>query len=241
MKTDLKRQFCMRWEELVLILGMESIFFLFGEILLGIVVYGLGEKESIVPAGTILAVTIPVFLMVVMGIGSLPLCFNLSVAMGATRKRTLPASFIVSLFQNGLAVFLLYVFFWLERWIMRVAYAGIRVELDMRYLFQWKYMVPACFALSAFHALMGALVLKYGTKVFTIFWVLWMAVFIGGPRIGRMMEQGRNFPFLQVCRKAVSIVSHLSETGILLIVTGGSILLVWVSWMLLRRQQVDFI
>ncbi len=54
MKRELKRQFYLRRDELALILAMESVFFLLGEILLGFVVYGLGEKESIIPLGTIL-------------------------------------------------------------------------------------------------------------------------------------------------------------------------------------------
>ena len=42
MKRELKRQFYLRRDELALILAMESVFFLLGEILLGFVVYGLG-------------------------------------------------------------------------------------------------------------------------------------------------------------------------------------------------------
>lgn len=240
MKRELKRQFYLRRDELALILAMESVFFLLGEILLGFVVYGLGEKESIIPLGTILTVMIPAFILLFLGMGSLPMCFNLSVAMSTTRRNLIPAEFIVSFLQNLAAVSLAYIFSLFERWIMRAAYGGIPVEFDLQYLFRWKYLIPACIALSALHAFMGALILKYGKIIFTIFWCLWVSFLIGGSRIGQMLEEGKDHAFLNMCRNVVRTVSNLSETGILLLVMGISLLLFFGTWMLVRKQQVEF-
>ena len=118
MKRELKRQFYLRRDELALILAMESVFFLLGEILLGFVVYGLGEKESIIPLGTILTVMIPAFILLFLGMGSLPMCFNLSVAMSTTRRNLIPAEFIVSAESCG-SISGIYIFF-----IRKMDYAG---------------------------------------------------------------------------------------------------------------------
>lgn len=236
---EIKRQFFVRWDELLMILVMEAGFFLFGEILLGIVVYGLGEKESIFPMGTLLALFVPVFVMIFIGMSSLPLYFNTAVGMGAVRRHVVPAMYCISLLTNVVAAWTAYLFYYLEQWIFGVLYAGIEIEMDIQFVFQWKYILPVCLAVLGVNALMGALFLKYGKIAFTVFWILWMVVFIGGPRLGHFLESTHDNAFLRMCRKIVELIRGFSERGILTIVAVVSAVLMLVSWMLLRKQQVD--
>lgn len=236
---EMKRQFCMRWDEMLLIFGLEVGFFLFGEMMLGIMVYGVGEKESIFPLGSMMAVFVPVFIMVFVGMSTLPLHFNIAVGMGAVRRRVVPAMLAMSMIINVMAVWIGDLFFHLEQWIFRVAYAGIKIEFDLSVIFQWKYIFPACLAVVALNALIGALFLKYGKVAFTIFWVLWMAVFIGGPRIAHLLDSTQSNAFLDMCRKVVNIFQGFTENGILSAVMIVSIGLLFVAWMMLRKQQVD--
>ena len=101
---EIKRQFFMRWDELLMVLVMEAGFFLFGEIILGIVVYGVGERESIFPMGTLLALFVPLFVMVFIGMSSLPLYFNIALGMGAVRRHMVPAMLSISLLIDIAAV-----------------------------------------------------------------------------------------------------------------------------------------
>ncbi len=53
---DIKKQFCLRWDEIVLVPGLELGVFLLGELMMVIAVYGMGEKDSIFPLGTVMAI-----------------------------------------------------------------------------------------------------------------------------------------------------------------------------------------
>lgn len=236
---EIKRQFFMRWDEFLMILVLEAGFFLFGEVILGIVIYGLGEKESVFPLGTLLALFVPIFVMVFIGMSSLPLYFNTAVGMGAVRRHMVPAMLGISLLIDITAAWTAYLFYYLEQWIFGMFYAGIEVEMDLQFVFRWKYILPACLAVVGINALTGALFLKFGKAAFTVFWILWMVVFIGGPRLGHLLASAHDNVFLRICRKIVELIGGFSERGILTAVAVVSAALIAASWMLLRKQQVD--
>ena len=236
---EIKRQFCMRWDEFLMILVMEAGFFLFGEIILWIVVYGLEEKESIFPMGTLLALFAPIFVMVFVGMSSLPLYFNMAVGMGAARRHVVPAMIGMSLLIDIGAAWTAYLFYYLEQWIFGILYAGIEVEMSLQFVFRWKYILPVCLAVVAFNVLVGALFMKYGKIAFTIFWILWMVFCIGGPRLAHLMAGAQDNAFLRVCRKIAELIGGFSERGILTAVVLVSVVLIAASWILLRKQQVD--
>lgn len=229
----------MRWDEVLVILGMEAGTFLFGEILLGIVVYVTGEKGSVFPIGTMLALLVPAFVMVFVGMSSLPLYFSTAVSMGAVRRHVVPALLGSSLLIELAAAWEAYLFYYLERWIFGLLYAGKEIELDLQFVFRWKYILPVCLAVVAVNALMGALFLKYGKTAFTIFWVLWMAIGICTPRLGHMLESAQDNAFVRVCRRIADLIGGFSERGILTTVVLVSAGLIFASWMLLRKQQVN--
>lgn len=236
---ELKRQFCMRWDEMLLVLGLEAGFFLLGEIMLGIIVHGLGEKESVVPLGTIMALLVPVVLMLFVGMSSLPLYFNMAVGMGSVRRHVVPAMLGMSMLINIVAAWMAYVFYYLEKWIFHVVYSGIVNEIDLQFVFRWKYILPACLAVVAVNAIMGALFLKYGKIAFTIFWILWMVGFIGGPRAWKYLQGAQDHVVYQVLKKIGDLFFGFSERGILTAVAVASAAVIFTAWMLLRKQQVD--
>lgn len=240
MFREIKKQFYLRWDEIVMILVLEAGLFLFGELILVFAVRGMGETDSVFPLGTLMALMVPVFIMVFLGMGSLPLYFNTVIGMGMTRRRLVPLMFAFSFLQNMAGIWIAYLFYYLETWIFRTAYAGIRNELDLQFVFQWKYIVPICMVIVALNVMMGAMWLKYGKKALTIFWILWMAVFIGGPRIGRMLAHGKGGVFFDMCRKIVDLFSHCSEAGIIMMVIAVSVGLMVVACGILCKQQVEY-
>ena len=160
--------------------------------------------------------------------------------MGTTRRRLLPALFAFSILENLLCAWIVNLFCLLENWIFRTAYAGIESELDLSFVFQWKYIFTICMAVVALNTLMGALCLKYGKKVFTLFWFLFMAVFIGGTSISKMLEQGSDHGFIRMCRKALELFCGFSESGIIIFVIFISVGLMAAAYRILCRQQVEF-
>lgn len=240
MFRELKKQFYLRWDELAFMLALEAGLFLFGEIIMAFSVYGLKDHSSIFPLGTLLALMIPAMLMIFFGMSSLPIYFNLVISMGTTRRRLLPALFAFSILENLLCAWIVNLFCLLEKWIFRTAYAGIESQLDMSPVFQWKYITTICMAVVALNTCLGALCLKYGKKVFTLFWFLFMAVFIGGTRISKLLEQGSDYAFIRLCRKAVELFCGFSEREIIFFVVLISIGLMTDAYRILCRQQVEF-
>ena len=83
---ELKRQLYLRWDEILVMFFSQGAFFLFGELILVITVYILGENE-LIEAGTLLALIGPVFIMIFTGVCSVGQCFNLGIGMCDTRRR----------------------------------------------------------------------------------------------------------------------------------------------------------
>lgn len=240
MFKELKKQFYLRWDEFAFMLALEAGLFLFGELMMAFSVYGLKDHSSVFPLGTLLALMIPAMLMIFFGMSSLPIYFNLVISMGTTRRRLLPALFAFSILENLLCAWIVNLFCLLENWIFRTAYAGIESELDLSFVFQWKYIFTICMVVVALNTLMGALCLKYGKKVFTLFWFLFMAVFIGGTRISKLLEHGSDHLFIRICRKALELFCGFSESGIIIFVIFISMGLMAAAYRILCRQQVEF-
>lgn len=239
LKRELKKQLYTRWDEITLMLVVEAGFFLFGELMLAAAVYGIGGKErTVIPIGTMLAVCVPVILMVFFGMSSLAMNFNLAVSMGSVRSRYVMAMLGVSYLQAVALLWIADLFYALEQWIFRVAYAGMKNELEMGVFFQWKYILPVSLAVVAIAALIGALFLRFGKGVFVIFWIFWMAAVIGGPQLAKILASKKDNAFLRLLRGMARGFRGFPQAGLLVIITAISVAMLAAAWMVLRRQQV---
>ncbi len=235
---ELREQLYMRWDEMLMVLGMEAVCFLFGEIILAIAVHVFGEKSGF-QLGTMMTLFVAFFIMVFLGICVLPVHFSIAVCLGAVRKRFVPVFFAVSFFENAVAAGGSYLFFHLENWIFRTAYPGVDMEYGIEIVFQWKYILPACFAVTALNVFFGTFFLKYGKVALTAFWVLWMAVFVGGPRIIHLMESADNTVLRNAFGAFLDWFYGFTETSKLAAVVLVSAVLLVLSWLMLRKQQAE--
>ncbi len=235
---EIKGILYMQRDEIIVYLMLETGFFLFGEILLWVIVYVAGEKESILPLGTLVALCMSGFILAFGSGASIPTCFNTAVGMGAARKRSVPVIFGAYLVMDLIVAWAACLFYHLERWIFRLAYAGMPLEQDFGYIFRWKYLLPACLAMVAWNALVGAIFLKIGKVVFVFVYILWMVVCIGVPRLEALIQSTQDNVFLRLCRATVDWVAGCSQAGILAAVVTASAVCMFFAWMLLRRQQV---
>lgn len=215
----------MRWDETLLILAVEVCSFLFGEILLAVVIRIAGADNTVFELGTLLSFVIPLFLMLFLGVTVLAVCFNTGISMGDTRKRLIPMTFIMSYLEYLAVAVIAYLFHYLELWIFRVFYSEMELELDMASIFRLKYILPVCLALVAVQAIFGTLLLKYGKSAFWILYAIYMVAVVGFPRL-------LHGPVWQM-------FGRITEEGILIGVTVGSALLILVSYFMLRKQQVQ--
>ena len=222
---ELKRQLYLRWDEILVMFFSQGAFFLFGELILVITVYILGENE-LIEAGTLLALIGPVFIMIFTGVCSVGQCFNLGIGMCDTRRRLVPAlaagSFLQFLAFSGVA----YLLHHLELWLFRIFYKGAENEVSLAVLFQWKYILVACVFMAALQMLFSTLFLKLGRAALWIVWGVCMAVCLGLPRLTGAPELMKNI-FLE-------ITEAMALTGI----SVAAVILLLISYLLIRRQQV---
>lgn len=234
---EIKKQLCIRQEEFVFILASGAIAFLFGEILLAVVVNILHEKDSIFPIGTFLTLLIMLVMFTFLGITSMATNYCLGIRMCSTRRRFVPMLVLGTFVEFLAALAEVYLLYHLEIRIFRLAYAGIENEVDLGILFQWKYILCAGVMIIALNLFFGALYLKFGQLVFIIFWLFWIAFSISIQGISHILSSDHNSAWAQFWHRIADLCATLSENGMIAILISISIMFSLISWFMLRKQE----
>lgn len=238
---ELKKQAVLRWDEWVFILAMEVGLFVFGEILLAVIVSQTNKDETLIPLGTLMAVMGCFIMMLTMGMTSLALCFNVGISMGSVRRRLVPMYLIFSYAEFLTAAAAAFVLHQIERFVLQTAFADRINELDMGFLFQWKYIWVFGVFMVGLIALMGAAFLKYGKIAFVILWVLWVACAGGISRISKLISMAKHSDSAvgRIVGRMIDFFTQITENGLLagLLVISGMLFVL--SWLMIRKKQVD--
>ena len=166
--------------------------------------------------------------------------YNYAIAMGQTRRQTLPAymvaTFVIYLIFDLTAV----VLHLLDRRLMSAMYPDMPLEDFAQGMFTGQYLFMIALAGTAFSMLIGAAIIRFGRAAYFAFWVLFMICFIGLPR---------SYSYLRECHMGAAFTVTLQQmlayigTHIhTVVVTGGligSALCLIGTWLILRRQQVS--
>lgn len=233
---ELKKQFCLRRDEMLLILGMELGAFIFGEILLGIVMFVQNEEEP-VPVGMSMVLVVLGALFVMMG-STLALCFNYGISMCAVRRRFVPAFCAFSYLEFLLGAGIAYPLYHLERWIIRTFYARDNEVIRFGVIFDWRYILTAGIVVVALHTLIGTAFLRFGKITYIVLWAVWMIVCFGGSRIVHLQDKYKDLAPVKAAVSALRFLSGLGENSLMAAMAAVSLVLMAVSWLMLRRQQV---
>lgn len=235
---ELKKQLYMRWDELLVIFGVEAGLFVFGEVLVALIIYLDGADGTVFEIGVLCALAGPVLIMMFLGTNVMALCFNMGISMGSARRRLVPMISVMSYLECLAAAGIAYLLHHLELLIFRVFYPGLRNEMDMGFIFQWKYILAASLVIVAFQTLFGTLYLKFGQKALWIMWCIYMAIVIGGPRLIHWISHTRQTAFTQTGQAAWNFLSGITVNGVLIGLAGISVLVISISYFMLRKQQV---
>ena len=220
----------------LVMLGM----YLFGMILHHFLLIGAHEVTSALCMESFMAI-IAVITMMLFFVGiHMVQIFNYAVAMGQTRKRTFPAYTIAAFFTVLVLELFLKVLNVLEVWRLGRMFPGLDIENFIEPVLHIPYLLAFALVGTAFSVLLGAAISRFGKAAFWVWWVMIMAVCIGGPRAGAylvtycadsrltalMMEM---LDFVAAHAEAIGVVAVIAAT---MIFTGAAYLIV-------RRQQVN--
>ncbi len=237
---ELKKQLCIRTDEILLLLGMEMAVFCFGELVIAAAFAWPGNTpETLLEIGTIMSLMIPLFMIAYAGIGSFGVCFNMGVGMGSTRKHLVPMFCIVTYLECIAGLCLSSLLQRLESWIFLSAYPRIEKEFDMGVVFQWKYIIVASAAITAVNVFFGALFIKYGRLAFAILWGLWILATGIASRAAKIADFIKNEKQWRFFNQILRALSEMPQQAALVAVVLVSLILALASWFLLRRQPVE--
>lgn len=231
---ELKRQINLRWDELLLIPVFETIFFLFGEVILYCFIRFEGKNEAL-DLGTLITITTSSIFLIFFGCSVMSSCFNTSISMGSIRRRLIPAHYIISFLECICAAAYAYLLHHLELWILHTFYGSFKIETITGMIFQFKYILPGALVIVAINSLFGTLFLKFGKISLVIMWVLWIFAFTAVPRlissIGRYQHT--------IWGKAIlNFIQSITESKVIFSISACSVIIMFIAWLMLRRQQV---
>ena len=228
-------------KELYLIGGLVMLgLYLFGMILHDFLLMGDDEVTGVLCMGSFMAMIAVISMMLFfVGIHMVQI-FNYAVAMGQTRKRIFPAYTIATFLTFLVLEIFLKVLNILEVWRLGLMFPGLDIENFVEPALHIPYLLAFALVGTAFSVLLGAAISRFGKAAFWVWWVMIMAVCIGGPRAGAylvtycadsrltalMMEM---LDFVAAHGEAIGVVAVIAAT---MIFTGAAYLIV-------RRQQVN--
>ncbi len=239
MLQTIKKQICLQKSDWLLGTGCELGMWLIG-IAFMLVMQRSDPEDTYVLLGTIFAIIgsagVATFIMLY-GLG---INFNTQISLG--NRRT---PFLISYYIAWVAGFFVYFGILLlvsqgEHAVYASIWAGtaIKEEFDLtRVLLQLG--IPVCLVLPALGTFCGVLLLRYKRKAFWVLWVLWMLGVLGIPNLMDAADNAVQSTAgkLGLVLRGVAQFIFGREFPALAVV--AAFLLLTVSWLLLRHQQVE--
>ncbi len=181
MGTELKRNFSLSWDvflfQLVSMLGA----FLFGVLLVTLIVK-LGGESTWICLGTVIAMGAMVIFTVIVGLTSYLVEFRICLSMGGTRRGFL----LYYALRQVLTLAVSYVFIRLlymgECALYGAVFPGVVNEAPFTFL-KSLWCLPVLAGLGLLSMFLGALRAKFGQKGMVVFWFLWMFCCLILPRM----------------------------------------------------------
>lgn len=220
----------------LVMLGM----YLFGMILHDFLLIGDDEVTGVVCMGSFLAMmTVIAMMLYFVGIHMVQI-FNYAVAMGQTRKRIFPAYTIAAFITFLVLELFLKVLNVLEVWRLGIMFPGLDIENFVEPVLHLPYLFAYALVGTAFSVLLGAALSRYGKAAFWVWWIIIMAVCVGGPRLGHYVDT--YYPdsgLAAVMMRAIEfVVAHGQVIGVAATI-GLTVILTTVAYLIVRRQQVN--
>jgi len=197
------------------------------------------DNSSIFMLGTAFSLMVMVFVSFFMGCTTFQ-TYNLSITMGCTRKEFFISYYITTFIGILIQAVMVYIYYWLESLEIKFFYSEIMFEKGPEVILFSPYMLLLIIFISSLTMIMGTSVLRFGKKVYIVFWVLWMALCIMPSKVEDAFEVGiDNAPIvIRTCINTIIPVINLPLAAHIVLVLMISAVMFMISALLIRRQQV---
>ena len=236
MMTDIiKKQFLSKYQDTGLMFLMSLGGFIFGKLLLTAILFFDRSTNTYFPlAATISGVMILIYAGL-NGVAFLCYYFRFQIPMGITRKQFLVSYYIVSFAEIAIGFLITLFLCWVDNKTNAYLYPAFSSEAD---ILPWilKYGMPLAAGIMLAGILAGTIILKFGRKAGWTLWAIWM---IGCFTLPRLMDAAPH----SLAYKVRTAIQHFIQLFPSFIWVGAAaaamILCVIISWLLLRKQQVN--
>lgn len=229
-----------RKKDIALICTLQALAGAGSVIILFIVENIVKDNSSIFMLGTAFSLMVMVFVSFFMGCTTFRQTYNLSITMGCTRKEFFISYYITTFIGILIQALMVYIYYWLENLEIKFFYSEIMFEKGPEVILFSPYMLLLIIFISALTMIMGTSVLRFGKKVYIVFWVLWMALCIMPSKVEDAFEVGiDNAPIvIRTCINTIIPVINLPLAAHIVLVLMISAVMFMISALLIRRQQV---
>lgn len=233
------------WKQLCLMRGLllTGALFLGGLYVVGMVIVLVmmsgTEEDGVFLLGSLMVLG-ALFYMCFFSAAQMVTNYNYAIAMGQTRRQTLPAymtaTWLIYLVFD-LAVVILH---WIEQRLLMVIYPGMAQDDIVQPVLRWQYLLIIALAGMAVTMLMGAAITRFGRTAYYVFWVVMLVILIGLPRGFTYLKQYQAGSALTIALQQMNayVGAHvqmvLTAGGVI-----GSVICILVACLMLRRQQVS--
>ena len=227
----------LRLDELVLYVAVDLGAFLFGSLLLGLVTYfGSSEPDfTVFRLGTVMAWIIFCFISIGMGMFGMGAYFNWHVGFGRTRKSFFICDMATEFCWNLLSLIIIWGLSFAEGGILKLFYGPYKEEIKALWGIWFGCMIPVlALLLVLMRELTGTLIMRFGNKAFWVMWALWMIICLVPGKIKSFKTSALG----KLIEKITVWIIGMSVTGWIIMGIVLVILIMAVSWMLMRKQMV---
>lgn len=220
----------------LVMLGM----FVFGTILHDVILVSGDEVDSVFCMGSFMALIVMCMMMFFFAGIHMVQIFNYAVAMGQTRKRTFPLYTIATFLTFAVLELLLKLMNVLEKWRLGLMFPGLEIEDFLEAVMDGKMLLAFALVGTAVGVLLGASISRFGKAAFWVWWVLFMAVCIGGPRLTHYVtEDYPDSPFVTWVNGVLEfLMAHAAAVGVAAVIA-ATVIFSGAAYLIVRRQQVN--
>ena len=128
----------------------------------------------------------------------------------------------------------------IEKWRLGLMFPGVEIENFMESALRVQYLPVYALVGTAFGVLLGASVSRCGKAAFWVWWALYMAVCIGGPRLIHYLTDDYPDSRLTVfLTQAVAYAASHVQVCLTVLVIVVTVIFTGAAFLLVRRQQVN--
>ncbi len=207
---------------------------IFGVLLVAVVLHFDKSATSSAIMGTFMAVLVGCFINILMGIMTYGYSFNTAVSMGSTRKEFIIADGATAYINLTIEIAVVLILHSAEKALCAALYPAKECEDLLKILGDYRIVLGIILFVPAIRMFCGALILKFQKKAYWTLYALFMISFLGGTRF----VDGHVF-FVQIFNgicKLAAVMPDIAQIAVILVIScifiSGTVLLV-------RKQAVQ--